>query len=61
MRVLVIEDEHKIANSIKRGLEQERYAVDVAYTIPNLIKDYPRRILRIQSQHLMMSYGCRFF
>lgn len=32
MRLLVIEDEHRIANSIKKGLEQERYAVDVAYT-----------------------------
>jgi len=32
MRILVVEDEHKIANSIKKGLEQERYAVDVAYT-----------------------------
>ena len=32
MRILVIEDEHKIANSIKKGLEQERYAVDIAYT-----------------------------
>jgi DNA-binding response OmpR family regulator len=31
MRVLVIEDEHKIANSIKKGLEQEAFAVDVAY------------------------------
>jgi DNA-binding response OmpR family regulator len=31
MRVLVVEDEHKIANSIKRGLDQESYAVDVAY------------------------------
>ena len=31
MRILVIEDEHKIANSIKKGLEQERYAVDVVY------------------------------
>ncbi len=31
MRVLVVEDEHRIANSIKKGLEQERYAVDVAY------------------------------
>jgi DNA-binding response OmpR family regulator len=31
MKVLVIEDEHKIANSIKKGLEQESYAVDVAY------------------------------
>lgn len=31
MRILVIEDEHKIANSIKKGLEQEAYAVDVAY------------------------------
>lgn len=31
MRILVVEDEHKIANSIKQGLEQESYAVDVAY------------------------------
>jgi DNA-binding response OmpR family regulator len=31
MRILVVEDEHKIANSIKKGLEQETYAVDVAY------------------------------
>jgi DNA-binding response OmpR family regulator len=31
LRILVVEDEHKIANSIKRGLEQESYAVDVAY------------------------------
>lgn len=31
MRILVIEDDHKIANAIKRGLEQEKYAVDVAY------------------------------
>ncbi|HXH27136.1 MAG TPA: response regulator transcription factor, partial [Candidatus Acidoferrum sp.] len=31
MRILVIEDEHKIANAIKQGLEQERYAVDVSY------------------------------
>lgn len=31
MRVLVVEDEHKIANAIKRGLEQESYAVDVCY------------------------------
>lgn len=31
MKILIIEDEHKIANSIKKGLEQESYAVDVAY------------------------------
>ncbi len=31
MRVLVVEDEYKIANSIKRGLEMHGYAVDVAY------------------------------
>ena len=28
----MVEDEHRIANSIKKGLEQESYAVDVAYT-----------------------------
>ena len=32
MRILIVEDEHKIANSIKKGLQQELYAVDVAYT-----------------------------
>lgn len=32
MRVLVIEDEHRIAEALKKGLEQERYAVDLAYT-----------------------------
>ncbi|HWA52468.1 MAG TPA: response regulator transcription factor [Patescibacteria group bacterium] len=31
MRILVIEDERRIANTIKKGLEQERYAVDTAY------------------------------
>ncbi len=31
MRILVIEDEHKIANSIKKGLTQESFAVDVSY------------------------------
>src|SRR3990172_536678 len=31
MRILVIEDERKVANFIKKGLEEEHYAVDVAY------------------------------
>lgn len=31
MRILVIEDEHKIANAVKQGLVQENYAVDVEY------------------------------
>ncbi len=31
MKVLVIEDEHKIANALKEGLSQESYAVDVCY------------------------------
>jgi DNA-binding response OmpR family regulator len=31
MHILLIEDEHKIAASIKKGLQQESYAVDVAY------------------------------
>jgi DNA-binding response OmpR family regulator len=31
MRVLLVEDEHKIARALKRALEQESYAVDVAY------------------------------
>ncbi|HUD09352.1 MAG TPA: response regulator transcription factor [Patescibacteria group bacterium] len=31
MKVLIVEDEHKIANLIKQGLEQERFVVDIAY------------------------------
>lgn len=31
MRILVIEDEHKIARAIKRALEQESYAVDLSF------------------------------
>jgi DNA-binding response OmpR family regulator len=31
MKVLVVEDEHKIAASIKRGLEQEAFVVDIAF------------------------------
>lgn len=31
MRILIIEDEHKIARALKKALEQESYAVDVAY------------------------------
>jgi DNA-binding response OmpR family regulator len=31
IRLLLVEDEHKIASSIKRGLEQENYSVDVTY------------------------------
>lgn len=31
MKLLVVEDEKKIADSLKRGLEQEGFSVDVAY------------------------------
>lgn len=31
MRILIIEDEHKIANAIKKGLELESFAADVQY------------------------------
>lgn len=31
MRILVVEDEHRIARALKDGLEQESYAVDVEY------------------------------
>jgi DNA-binding response OmpR family regulator len=31
MRILIVEDDHKIANAIKKGLEQESFAVDVSY------------------------------
>jgi len=32
MRILVVEDEHRIATTLKKGLEQERYAVDLAFS-----------------------------
>jgi len=31
MRILIIEDDHKIANAIKKGLEQESFAVDIEF------------------------------
>ena len=31
MRILIIEDDRKIANAVKRGLEQESFAVDACY------------------------------
>ena len=31
MRLLLVEDDHKIAGYVKRGLEEEGYAVDAAY------------------------------
>lgn len=31
MRILVVEDERKIAQAIKKGLEQETFAVDICY------------------------------
>ena len=31
MRILIVEDDKKVAAFIKKGLEEETYAVDVAY------------------------------
>ena len=31
MRILVVEDEKKIAGFIRRGLKEENYSVDIAY------------------------------
>ena len=31
MKILVVEDEHRIAQAIKEGLEEEGYAVDVEH------------------------------
>jgi len=31
MKLLLVEDEHKIAHSLKKGLEQDTYIVDLAY------------------------------
>ena len=32
MRVLIVEDERKISAYVKRGLEEQGYAVDAVYT-----------------------------
>lgn len=50
MRILVVEDEHRIASTIKKGLEQEKYAVDVCFNGTNgldlaLTEDYDVIIL----------------
>jgi len=50
MRILIIEDEHKLASFIKKGLEAERYAVDTAPDGDNglelaLLHDYDLVIL----------------
>lgn len=57
MRILIVEDEHKIANAIKKGLEQERYAVDVAYDGTNgydlaVTEDYDLIILDLMLPHV---------
>lgn len=31
MRILIVEDDHKIADALKRGLERQSYAVDVVF------------------------------
>lgn len=31
MKILVVEDEHRIAQALKKGLEQEHYTVDIAF------------------------------
>ena len=32
MKILIVEDEHRIAQSMKKGLEQEKYTTDLAHT-----------------------------
>lgn len=50
MRLLIIEDDHKIANAIKKGLEQESFACDVSFDgrdglASALVTDYDMIIL----------------
>ncbi len=52
MRILVVEDEKKVASFIKKGLEEEYYSVDIAYDGKEgchlaLIEDYDLIILDI--------------
>jgi DNA-binding response OmpR family regulator len=35
VRILIVEDDHKIANALKQGLERQSYAVDVSYDADN--------------------------
>jgi two-component system copper resistance phosphate regulon response regulator CusR len=35
MRILIVEDEHRIAQALRQGLEQEAYAVDVCFDGPD--------------------------
>ena len=37
MRILVVEDETKMAALLKRGLQEENYAVDIASTAENAV------------------------
>lgn len=32
MRILVVEDEHKIANALKKALENEQHSIDLAFS-----------------------------
>ncbi len=64
MRVLVVEDEHKIAQSIKKGLEQEHYAVDLMFTGPTgveaaLSEDYDVIILDVMLPEISGIDICR--
>ncbi len=64
MRLLIIEDEHRIANSLKKGLEQEHYAVDLAYTGPDgldlaLSEDYDLLIIDLMLPGLSGLEICR--
>jgi DNA-binding response OmpR family regulator len=47
MRILVVEDEKKVASFVQRGLEAEHYAVDVVgkrgvVVDPHRLRDLPR-------------------
>jgi DNA-binding response OmpR family regulator len=41
MRILIVEDEKSLVDIIKKGLEEEGYAVDVAYNGTERIKCFP--------------------
>ena len=42
VRILVVEDDKHVARAVRRGLEAEGYAVDVALTAPTA-SGWPRR------------------
>ena len=51
MRILVVEDEKKVANTLREVLEAEHYDVRVAATGASALGEYPVKRLRMGQLH----------